>query len=260
MLSINQKKHIRSLQQKKQRDLHGLFLLEGNKLITDLLSSGELNSKNLVLLCATEEWRMSHSDMIRPYSDLVVETNEDELKKVSSLVTPPPVLAVVRKPALEFKADVLKEDMCVFLESIRDPGNLGTILRTADWFGIRSVICSPDSVDCFNPKVVQASMGAVMRVDTHYMEASELMEHAARYKIPVYGTTMDGNDLYETPVRQPSVLVFGNESTGISEDLQKYFRDTLLIPSYPADRSTSESLNVGISLALLLGEVRRRSR
>jgi TrmH family RNA methyltransferase len=259
MLSNNQKKLIRSLSQKKQRDQQGLFLAEGEKIVGELLSSGEGNVRNIVLLAGSASWKHSLEEIPGATELLFHETSEDEMKKLSTLVTPPQVMAVVRKPSYDFEISALKTDLTIMLDSLRDPGNLGTIIRTADWFGIRDIICTPDSVDCFNSKVVQASMGAIFRVRVHYHDPVELLELAGRHKIPVYGTTMDGHILQDTPVRQPGMIVFGNESTGIRKELLPYFRDRIRIPDFPQGKSGTESLNVASSVAIMCAEIRRRS-
>ena len=260
MLSINQRKRIRSLHQKKLRDQSGLFLAEGNKLIRDLLVCGSITSENTDLLCCTSDWLEINRKIIRLDPALIVETDPEELKKVTTLVTPPDVIAVLSKPECRFSTDLLREDIVLVFESIRDPGNLGTIIRTADWFGIKALICSPDSVDTYNSKVIQASMGAIMRVGVHYMEMDELFEMASRFKIPVYGTTMDGEDLYDTPVKIPSLMVFGNESKGISDHLKTSFKQQIRIPDFPLKQAGTESLNIASSVAVVCSEIRRRSR
>lgn len=282
MLSANQQKLIRSLQQKKQRELHGLFVLEGNTIISDLLGSGELHAGNLVLLAATPEWLDRAAPVpddlsemaVSPDSgnlkdlpgqaDVVVPTDPSELKKLSTLVSPPEVMAVVRIPSVStrdfLRPEQLREGPSLVFESIRDPGNLGTILRTADWFGIRNIFCSPDSVDAYNNKVVQASMGAVLRTQPVYIELPLLLEAAGRFRIPVYGTTMDGDDFYDTPVKVPGIIVFGNESHGISLPLEQWFSKKIRIPDFPAGMSGTESLNVATSVAVVCAEIRRRQR
>jgi len=305
MLSRNQQKLIRSLHQKKQREKHGLFLIEGNTIITDLVQSGKIHPGNLEILAAAPEWLdrgvLKDPGLLRQ----AVSTDPADLKKLSGLVSPPEVIAVLRMPTVAnsassqgpapvpsptnsqvnppetapppepmsepskplskyppelFRPEQLREGVTLVFESIRDPGNLGTIIRTADWFGIRNIICSQDSVDTYNNKVVQASMGAVLSTRPIYMNLTELFEVAGRFKIPVYGTTMDGADFYETPVRVPGLIVFGNESRGISRSLDSYFRNKLRIPDFPAGVSGTESLNVATSVAVVCAEIRRRQR
>lgn len=282
MLTRNQQKLIRSLQQKKQREIHGLFLVEGNTIITDLVSSGELHAGNIELLAATPEWLQRNAPGVAGLSkmaaspgpgnhekrsglaDVTVAADPSELKKLSALVSPPEVMAVVRMPSGSspdsFRPELLREGPSLVFESVRDPGNLGTIIRTADWFGIRNLFCSPDSVDTYNNKVVQASMGAVLRTRPLYIELTVLFEEAGRFNIPVYGTTMDGDDFYDTPVKVPGLIVFGNEAHGISTQLEPYFRNNIRIPDFPAGTSATESLNVATSVAVVCAEIRRRQR
>lgn len=282
MLTRNQQKLIRSLQQKKQREIHGLFLVEGNTIITDLVRSGELHAGNIELLAATPEWLQRNAPGVTGLSkmaaspdpgnrekrsglaDVTVPADPSELKKLSALVSPPEVMAVVRMPSGSspdsFRPELLREGPSLVFESVRDPGNLGTIIRTADWFGIRNLFCSPDSVDTYNNKVVQASMGAVLRTRPLYIELTVLFEEAGRFNIPVYGTTMDGDDFYDTPVKVPGLIVFGNEAHGISTQLEPYFRNNIRIPDFPAGTSATESLNVATSVAVVCAEIRRRQR
>jgi len=264
MLSGNQQKLIRSLQQKKQREIHGLFLAEGNTIISDLVRSGELNTGNLELLATTPEWLQRNAPEVTSLSERTVTATPAELKKLSALVSPPEVMAVVRMPAGSsrelFRPEQLREGPSLVFESVRDPGNLGTIIRTADWFGIRNLFCSPDSVDTYNNKVVQASMGAVLRTRPVYIELPVLFEEAGRFKIPVYGTAMDGDNFYDTPVKVPGLIVFGNESHGISTHLEPYFRNNIRIPDFPEGASATESLNVATSVAVVCAEIRRRQR
>lgn len=239
-------------------------MIEGNTIISDLLRSREIHPGNLELLAATPEW-LGRSGLGDPgLSDRAVAADPADLKKLSGLVTPPDVMAVLRMPPEpsegSFRPESLREGISLAFESIRDPGNLGTIIRTADWFGIRNIICSPDSVDTYNQKVVQASMGAVMRTRPVYLELLTLSEKAARFKIPVYGTTMDGTDFYDTPLKIPGIIVFGNESHGLSTQLETCFREKIRIPDFPSGTSGTESLNVASSVAVVCAEIRRRQR
>ncbi len=251
---------IRSLQHKKHREKHRLFLIEGGKVVGDLLRSGDLNTENTLLLCGSENWTESWSEQAGELANKMVVSAPDEIGELSSLQTPPDVLAVVRIPPTTFSYDILRQDITLVFDKIRDPGNLGTIIRTADWFGIGNIICSPDSVDRYNNKVVQASMGGVMHVKTHYQDLTEIFQRARRMNIPVYGTTMDGEDLFDAQVKMPTLMVFGNESTGIEPGYEGFFRSKIRIPDHPPGRSGSESLNVASSVAVMCAELRRRQR
>jgi RNA methyltransferase, TrmH family len=260
MISTSRQKLIRSLQQKKQREKLEMFVLEGDKIVTDLILKGELNERNTIFLCSTEEWIESRRSIGSPLLKSIVVTGREELKKLSTLQTPPGVMAVVKIPALTFDPALLKNDISLAFDQVRDPGNLGTIIRTADWFGISNIICNHGSVDQYNNKVVQASMGSVMRVQVHYTNLQELFVNAARLKIPVYGTTMDGDDLFDAPVKNPCIIVFGNESAGIDPLYEPFFKTKLKIPDFPKGRSDADSLNIASSVAVICAELRRRER
>ncbi|MEX0983096.1 MAG: RNA methyltransferase [Bacteroidales bacterium] len=257
---MNRQKLIKALQQKKQRDNKGLFVLEGDRIISDLIQSGELNEGNVEYICGTKNWIDRMSAFGFPTLSRMVVAPEDELKKLSAFQTPPEVLAIVKTAIASFNIEMIKENYTLVFDKIRDPGNLGTIIRTADWFGIRNIICSIDSVDHYNNKVVQASMGSIMRMNVHYMELHELFSHANRLKVPVYGTAMDGVDLFDTPVKKQGIIVFGNESAGIDPRYGSFFKTKLRIPNYPGSNHTVESLNIASSVAVTCSELRRRER
>ncbi len=260
MLSDSQKKMIRSLQQKKQREKHRLFVIEGDKIVSDLMHTGELNMENTLLICGSESWMDKWSGRTGELTKKMVVSASEEIGKLTSLQTPPDAIAVVRIPPTSFSYEILKKDITLVFDRIRDPGNLGTVIRTADWFGIGNIICSPDSVDNYNNKVVQASMGSVMHVNTHYQDLSDLFQHARRMNVPVYGTMMDGEDLFDTQVKTPALIVFGNESSGIEPGYEGFFRTKIRIPDHPPGMSGSESLNVASSVAVMCSELRRRQR
>ena len=260
MISINRQKLIKALQQKKHRENNGLFVLEGDKIISDLLQSGELNEGNMVYICSTRNWIDRMSDCGLPTLSRTVVAAAHELKKLSAFQTPPEVIAIVKTENVSFKVETLKESYVLVFDKIRDPGNLGTIIRTADWFGFRNIICSIGSVDQYNNKVVQASMGSIMRVTIHYMNLMELFGHAIRLKVPVYGTAMDGENLFDTTVKKPGIIVFGNESAGIDPRYESFFKTKLCIPNYHNSKNTVESLNIASSVAVTCSELRRRER
>lgn len=246
-ISNNEIKRVRSLQQKKFRDAEGLFVVEGEKMVEEAIGSP---------FCVEKVYRRD---------DIGTET----MKRISSLTSPSPALAVVRKPSDTFISDV-SELMTKFtpgglylaLDSIRDPGNLGTILRIADWFGVDAVFAAADSVDIFNPKVVQATMGAVFRVRFHYVDLPALAMHVSDAGGRIYGMYLDGDNIYDRPLKLDdstfSVIVIGNESDGISEAMSAHISDRLYIPPYPADCPGSESLNAAIATAITVAEFRRR--
>ena len=178
------------------------------------------------------------------------------MAKVSQLTTPADVLAIYRIPQYRLDVESLKRELVLALDTVQDPGNLGTIVRLADWFGIRHIVCSPETADLYNPKVVQATMGALARVKVYYTSLPQFL--AAMGRSRVYGTFLDGSDIYRTPLSETGVIVMGNEGNGISAGLEPYIGNRLHIPSYPVGQPTSESLNVAVAAAITCAEFRRR--
>ena len=251
MLSKNKQKLIRQLALKKHRDALGLFLAEGPKVVGDLWEHFPCR-----LLCATAAWLESHPEC---RADEVVEVSEAELTQASLLKTPRDVLAVfARRHDLEADlCSIPSRQLVLALDGVQDPGNVGTILRVADWFGIEHVFCSPDTADAFAPKTVQATMGALSRVHVHYLELPEFLA-ALPDGVPVFGTFLDGDDMYACPVSPHGVIVMGSEGNGISSAVEHHVNSRLFIPSWPSGRMTSESLNVAIATAVVCAEFRRR--
>lgn len=250
MLSKNKIKLIASLSQKKFRDEEGLFLAEGTKLVLHLAPAFRCS-----VLVATAEWLGEHSTL---NADEIVEVKPEELKKISNQKSPQGVMAIFVKPAYQWTPESLNQHLCLALDDIQDPGNLGTILRVADWFGIRDVFCSEQTADAFGPKTVQATMGALARVRVHTVNLPEFLQNCAG-KLPIYGTFMDGQDIYTTELTPQGIVVMGNEGNGISLEIEKYVNARLLIPNFPLGEATSESLNVGVATALVCAEFRRRA-
>ena len=248
MLSKNKIKYIRSLEQKKYRKEEKAFLAEGHKLVDDL--SGHFECR---LVAATSTWLESHPDI---KADEIVEVSEEELKKASLLKTPQDVLAVFRIPETDPGTRDIAGSLCLALDDVQDPGNLGTILRTADWFGIRHVFCSIRTADAYNPKTVQATMGALARVRIHYCDLKDLI--GTLPDMPVYGTFLDGKNIYGQELTPHGLIVMGNEGKGISQEMEKLVNRRLLIPNYPQGEETSESLNVATATAIVCAEFRRR--
>lgn len=252
MLSKNKQKFLRLLAQKKHRDEQGLFIAEGPKVVADLLPVLSCHS-----LFATSEWLASHSDV---RADEIIEVTPSELERASLLKTPRDVIAVFRTPApvaVESLVDIARCELVIALDGVQDPGNLGTIIRIADWFGITHILCSPETADAFSPKTVQATMGAIGRVSVHYVSLPELLA-ACGEDVPVYGTFLDGTDIYAQPLSAHGIIVMGNEGNGISSAVSPLVNRRLFIPSFPPDRPTSESLNVAIATAITVAEFRRR--
>jgi TrmH family RNA methyltransferase len=182
-----------------------------------------------------------------------------EMKKVSHFKTPSDVIALVEQPACRLDFPTLLHDLVLVLDGVQDPGNLGTIIRVADWFGIGHLVCSPDTADCYNPKTVQATMGAIFRVQVHYTDLPAFLCETA-HTVPIYGATLDGENIYTQELRQQAVLVLGSEGRGISPEVTAQLTTQLYIPSYPPQRTGSESLNVATSAAIACAEFRRNSR
>lgn len=235
---------IRSLADKKGRAEHGLFLAEGAKLVGELLVSGLSVERVLVLEEAADRFP---GETITPR----------QMQRISALKTPTEVAALVRIPCYKLSWEKVGQDLSLVLDGVQDPGNVGTILRLADWFGIRDVICSVHSADCFNPKVVQATMGAIARVRVHYMDLEAFLAEAEAKGIPVYGTFLDGDSIYETRLDTPGVVVMGNEGRGISPQVAARVDRRIYIPPFPAGPSSSESLNVAVATAIVCAEFRR---
>jgi len=250
---------LRSLQHKKYRDQHGLFLVEGDKMVGELFSQMHPKRFKVLEIYATPEW-INGNQLKLPATDTkVVEATRAEIQKISSLVSPQPVLALVGKPesTLDFKE--LQHTPVLAFESIRDPGNLGTIIRTADWFGLKHIICTPDSTDVFNPKVVQSTMGAIVRVWVHYHDLDALLESPAMQEKAVYGTFLDGDNIYEASLSAAPLILFGNESHGLSNKYDPMIHQRLSIPSFSRLGKGSESLNVASSVAVVCSEIKRRA-
>lgn len=246
-LSKNKIKMIRSLEMKKFRKETGLFVAEGNKLVTDNLPVMKCET-----LIATPEWFAVHPTAKAPE---MIEVTRDEMSKVSFLKTPQEVMGVFRQPQYTLEPEQIKSKLSLVLDTVQDPGNLGTIIRLADWFGIEDIICSPETVDCFSPKTVQATMGAIARIRVHYTPLPAFLEQMR--DVPVYGTFLEGENIYNETLTENGLIVMGNEGKGISDELRRFISHEVHIPSFPADRETSESLNVAIATAIICSEFRR---
>ncbi len=199
-----------------------------------------------------ERWAAENAALLAPFLEKFNPVSEAELKKISSLTTPNKVLAVAELPGEPFMPDVLQNDFCFYLDGIQDPGNLGTILRTADWFGIPAVICSPDSADAFSPKVVQASMGAFLRVKIWEMPIEEILEKTPR--LPVLGAVLGGENIFETKLPSNGLVVIGNEGRGIRPEVENLLTHPLTIPRHP--NGGAESLNAAVAAGVFASALR----
>lgn len=253
MISKNKIKYIKSLELKKNRNKEGKFVAEGHKVVDDLLV---LQPASLIV--ATEEWLKDKS--IDPRTE-VVTVSEEELRKVSFLQHPQQVLAVFdQRDNRDFaSANIDFNCLNLALDGVQDPGNLGTIIRIADWFGIENIYSSPETADVYNPKVVQATMGSIARVKVLYGDLMALFASLPA-DVPVYGTLLDGEDIYAQQLDNRGFIVMGNEGKGISPELTQRVNRRLLIPNFPPERPTADSLNVAIATAITCSEFRRQGR
>lgn len=236
LITKNQVKFVRSLGRKKERDAAHVFLAEGEKCVSEL---------------------MGHFPLVLRAD--ATNATPLELEQMSQLRAPQGVIAVFRQPEEEqvSLAELASKEPVLALDGVQDPGNLGTIIRTADWFGVRHIFCSRETADCWSPKVVQATMGALARVHVHY---TDLRADLTGSRVPIYGTLLDGRNLYEKtalPQKQHGIIIMGNEGNGISAELRPLITHPLFIPPYPSGAETSESLNVSIATAIILAEFRR---
>lgn len=249
-LSKNCIKYIHSLELKKNRKAEKVFLAEGPKLVGDLL--GHFPCR---FLAATSEWMSRHRSLLQ--AENIIEVSTDELSRASLLKTPQQVLAIFEQPEYETDISVISRSLCLALDDVQDPGNLGTIIRLADWFGIEHIFCSLNTVDVYNPKTIQATMGGIARVKLHYVSLPELIRSLK--DIPVYGTFLDGENMYTQQLSSNGLIVMGNEGNGIGKEVEELITRKLYIPNYPSERETSESLNVAIATAVVCAEFRRQA-
>jgi len=239
VLSINQKKYINSLQQKKFRAQHGTFLVEGEKMVEELIQSDfEIEFVFVV-----------KGNRVKGFE--AIEINEKEMKSISALSTPSNFLAVAKQKKQQ--ADLSKSNFVLVLDNVKDPGNLGTIIRTADWFGIHAIVCSNECVDVYNPKVVQATMGSIFRANVTYVNLLEFFQQ--NNAIPVYGAMLEGENIYEKPIQdKKAFLLMGSESFGISKELTPFITNKVMIPKFGG----AESLNVAVATGVLCSMYRQQ--
>ncbi|MBR5105678.1 MAG: RNA methyltransferase [Alistipes sp.] len=232
---------IKALATKQGREDLGAFIAEGEKLV------GEIRNSSLRIR------RILQTKPIFADGELI---SEKEMERISQLKSANSVLAVVELPKHKLSLANPTKNLVLCLDRIQNPGNLGTIIRLADWFGISDIVCSEDTADCFNPKVVQATMGAILRVRVHYTNLAEWL--SSHKGATVYGTFLEGENIYNAKLENSGVIVMGNEGQGISAEVAEKVSHKLLIPPYPTDRCGSESLNVAVATAVICSEFRRR--
>lgn len=239
--------YINSLGDKKHRNKHNVFIVEGEKLSEEVLKS------------AYKVEEIFYTDKLSERINLLgvncEKTSIDSLqmKKISQLKTVTSILMIVKMPELQ-KTEISDDELTVVLDGVQDPGNLGTIIRVADWYGVKNIFCSEDSADVFNPKVVQATMGAITRVNVTYCNLIDLLEST---KLPVFGTFLDGENIYSKELPKNGVVIMGNEGKGVTKKVEKLVTDKLYIPPFPQNEDCVESLNVSIATAITLSEFRR---
>lgn len=239
---------VRSLAEKRVRDQERLFVAEGSKLTEEILAS-----KFVVRRIYT-----TRTDLKGKNIEVV---DQREMERISQLKSANDTLAVVEQPNHKLSLANIRGKLTIALDGVQNPGNLGTIIRLADWFGVEDIICSRDTADCFNPKVIQATMGAILRVRVHYTDnLPALLQEAHREKLNIYGTLLDGGNIYDERLDASGIIVMGNEGRGITNETRKTLTHRLLIPPYPADAPTSESLNVAMATGIILAEFRRQQR
>ena len=255
MLSKNKIKFINSLKKKKHRNETGLFIAEGVKLVNEILASGF----RVPLLCATPEWTETTAYKSQANIKELITITQEELRRISGQSNPNQVLAVVEQPSQEIDEEKMLNELSLVLDNINDPGNLGTIIRIADWFGINNLICSRDTVDVYNPKVVQSTMGSICRVTIQYRALHEFLpKYSKTGDVIIYGSSLEGKSIFDAPLSNKGIVVMGNESHGISEELLPYINTQLYIPNFSKiSGNRAESLNVSVAAGIICAEFRK---
>jgi TrmH family RNA methyltransferase len=254
MISKARIRRVQSLQDRKERDSQGLYVIEGDRLVREYLEAGY----RIESVYAVSDWIRALPETSSWSIGEIVEVSERELARMSSLKTPHDVLGLVRKLEVSIAWEQLPSCLSIALDAVRDPGNFGTILRVAAWFGVGNVLASPDCVDPFNPKVIQAAMGATIHVRVHSVELVPLLDRAIELRVPIYGTALDGESLYDAPLAASALLLFGNEARGLAAPLLHRVTHRLTIPPWGSAAAGLDSLNVAMSAAIVCAEFRRR--
>ncbi|MCX6325323.1 MAG: RNA methyltransferase [Bacteroidia bacterium] len=255
MISKNKVKFIISLQNKKVRDEERLFIIEGDKLVKEFLAA-KIPIKTLI---AKPEFLSNLPVDLTRFVNEIEDVSYEELKHISTLMTPHNALAVVPIPEYEMDTSEVFNQLCVALDFIQDPGNLGTLIRAAAWFGIKNIVCSVDCVDVYNPKVIQASMGAILHVNVYYSDLKKLFILANEKQIPVFGTMLEGESIYHHKLDNKGIILLGNESKGISEELLPFITEKIMIPKFNKAEQGIDSLNVGMAASVVFSEFLRKS-
>ncbi len=251
MLSKHLTNVIQNLEKKKFREKYNLFKVEGEKLVQELL----LSDMTIDTLLARPSWIERNVKNIRQYN--TIEVNEIEMGRISNFKSLPEVIALAQIPVKEHSPEEIKNELSVVLNGIQDPGNIGTILRLSDWFGIRNIFCDHDCANIFNPKSVQASMGAIFRVNVFYLDLVEFIPRFVDQDFPCYGAFLEGENIYRTDLRTKGFIVMGNEGNGISPEIERFVTRKITIPSFAHSPYSTESLNVGVATGIILSEFKR---
>lgn len=255
MISKNKARFIISLQKKKVREEERLFVIEGDKLVREFLSAG-VTVKTLI---AKKEFINALPAVLKEGVEEFEDASYEELKHVSTLKTPHNAIAIVRIPEQHIVPEKLLDNLCIALDFVQDPGNLGTIIRAAAWFGIGNIVCSNDCVDVYNPKVVQATMGAILHVNVYYSDLKTFVRMAVEKSIPVYGTLLSGESIYNQKLGSRGIILLGNESRGISDDLIPFITHRIMIPGASRAMPGIDSLNVGMAASVVFSEFLRQT-
>lgn len=250
MLSKNQIKFINSLKLRKYRKRHSLFLAEGEKIVFDLINFGLM--PQMIITSSVKNNKDEYGDGVE-----LIFTKKNEIAKLSSLKTPADIIGIFKIKESKLEIESLTKELVIFCDDIQNPGNMGTIIRTADWFGIKTILCSKNTADIYNPKVVQASMGSVASVDIHYVNSVEFFNEI-KGKTPVYGTFPEGDNIYQAELSPYGIIVMGNEGKGISDDLKIFIDKKIMIPKDENQKCAAESLNVSIATGIICSEFLRR--
>ncbi|WP_065220157.1 RNA methyltransferase [Butyricimonas synergistica] len=251
MLSKHLTNVIQNLEKKKFREKYNLFKIEGEKLVQELL----LSDMTIDTLLARPSWIERNIKNIRQYN--TIEVNEIEMGRISNFKSLPEVIALAQIPVKEHSPEEIKNELSVVLNGVQDPGNIGTILRLSDWFGIRDIFCDHDCANIFNPKSVQASMGAIFRVNVFYLDLVEFIPRFVDQDFPCYGAFLEGENIYRTDLRTKGFIVMGNEGNGISPEIERFVTRKITIPSFAHSPYSTESLNVGVATGIILSEFKR---
>lgn len=252
MLSKQITKIIQNLEKKKFREKYNLFKIEGEKLVAELLRS----PLAVHAIIAYPEWIQANGHLLGKTQ--VLETDEKGMKAISNFQSLPHVMALAEIPNHPYHPDEVAGTLSLVLNGIQDPGNLGTILRIADWFGVSHLLCDRDCASIYNPKCVQASMGAIFRVHAYYLDLPETIRQLKAKGMPVFGTFLDGENIYTSPLPSQGLIIMGNEGKGIAEDIGQLADFRLTIPNFTPTGASSESLNVGVATGIILSEFKRR--